>query len=734
MKQKSHWIQIVLDFPESTLDKADQFNLNTAIANFYGLNLQNKELSYTAGKKALLLSKELYPNDIEIQFESIINYLVILKAFADNPLVINYIASNLKDWERGLDKKSPTLSNIYRRYGLSHNALGNFEKGELYLKQAFNILSEAEGKYSLKLADLYRSTGFSYSNMGLAEKAIFYYRKAVEIYEFEKKKPIENLADTYTFMGEAYANLNMADTSLAYNFKARDEYLKIYDSEHPNLVWLWNALGLSYSLTEDYDNAIVYYEKALKIDPDFTYTLQTLARIYTIKNDYDKANIYFDKVFKIKQYTEGVNFARMEDLQNFDKFLLGKVNLFRIQYEDTGDITYLQKALKILDEIKRFNIFNIERFDELTNKEIYYKNALSNQKMTIDLDYECFQITKESQFLSHAFDQSEFAKSLLTFQTFQDKRKEDIEKIPPTLLTTEKTLLEKIAQLEKLLHENVNISINTQVLFEVKKEHERTKTEIVKYCKDYYNSRIAVPENILTILQSHLTVDQTLIEYQLSDTDIYFSIVNKEGFTLKYEKIDATFISNIHKFQKSISTNAVGKDYLTNSKEYCESAYYLYQKLLYPIQKFIKKRLIIAPDGILNSVPVEALLVNACTRSDRYQQHDYVLQHQTISYVPSATILNEMLKKRDNSLQKEPFLGIAPFYDQSTAYMDSLKLFASSNREGLNTLPYSGEEIYKAAKILNGKTIIGKEASIEEVSKILANYKILRFCHTWKSQ
>ena len=719
--------QIVLNFPEISLDKSDQLKLNTTVSTFYSVNLPNQELAYPASKKAIVLSKELYPNDIEKQFTSIINYLTNVKAFANYVGVTQYVEANLKEWEVQLGKKSPTLSDIYRRLGMSHNVLGNFDKGEFYLKQALNILAEAEGQHSFKLANLYRSIGFAYANMDLYEKAIQYYKQAVEIYEFEKKEPIEKLADTYTFLGESYANLFDGDHSLIYNQKALDEYLKIYAPDHKYLVWIWNSLGLSYYVKKDYPKAIFYYEKAVKVEPEFTHALYSLARIYVINKDFEKANLYFDKVLKIKHYTEGVNFTEINDLQDFDGFLLGKTKLFQLQYDETRKVEYLEKALKVFNEIKRLSIFNIERFDESLNKESYYRNALMYQKMTIDLDYQCFQITQNQQFLSHAFDQSEFAKSLLTFQMFQINRKADMGKIPAELLVTEKTALDKITQLEKLLNENVNPSVNRQLLFEEKKGYEKIKTDITLYCKDYYNSSIAVPKNILPVLQSNLNIDQTLIEFQMSDTDIYFSIVNKDGFTLKYEKIDSAFTSNIHKFQKSISTNALGKDYLTNSKEYCESAHYLYQKLISPIEKLIKKRLIIAPDGILNALPFEALLVSPCTRSDRFQQHDYVLLHQTISYVPSATILNEMLKIPNNSVQKEPFLGIAPFYDQSTEYMDSLKLLATINREGLNTLPYSGEEIYQAAKILNGKTLVGKEASLEEISKILAHYKVLHF-------
>ena len=116
--------------------------------------------------------------------------------------------------------------------------------------------------------------------------------------------------------------------------------------------------------------------------------------------------------------------------------------------------------------MKRFNIFNIERFDESNNKEAYYGNALYNQKMTIDLDYKCFELTKNQRFLQHAFDQSEFAKSLLTFQLFQNNRKENIENIPYELLEKGKIQLEKITNIEKLLNENDNVSVNKQLLFE----------------------------------------------------------------------------------------------------------------------------------------------------------------------------------------------------------------------------------------------------------------------------
>ena len=182
---------IVLNFPEIDLDKADQLKLNSTVSTFYSVNLPNQELAYPASKKAIVLAKELYPNDIEKQFKSIINYLINVKAFANYAGLTQYIEENLKEWEAQLGKKSAILSDIYRRLGLSHNALGNFDKGEFYLKQALDILANIEGEHSFKLADLYRSIGFAYANMDAYEKAISYYKKAIEIYEFEKKEPIE---------------------------------------------------------------------------------------------------------------------------------------------------------------------------------------------------------------------------------------------------------------------------------------------------------------------------------------------------------------------------------------------------------------------------------------------------------------------------------------------------------------------------------------------------------------
>ena len=133
--------QIVLNFPENQLQKEEQLKLNTVVSTFYSVNLPNQELAYPASKKAIVLSKELYPNDIEKQFKSIINYLINVKAFANYIGLTQFIEENLKEWEAQLGKKSATLSDIYRRLGMSHNALGNFDKGEFYLKQALSILA-----------------------------------------------------------------------------------------------------------------------------------------------------------------------------------------------------------------------------------------------------------------------------------------------------------------------------------------------------------------------------------------------------------------------------------------------------------------------------------------------------------------------------------------------------------------------------------------------------------------
>ncbi|BDU51110.1 tetratricopeptide repeat protein [Haliovirga abyssi] len=60
----------------------------------------------------------------------------------------------------------------------------------------------------------------------------------------------------------------------------------------------WINLGVNYYKEKDYDNAIKYLEKAIKIDPRYPHTYVTIGRIYVKQKKYKIAFDYYKKAVK----------------------------------------------------------------------------------------------------------------------------------------------------------------------------------------------------------------------------------------------------------------------------------------------------------------------------------------------------------------------------------------------------------------------------------------------------
>ena len=81
--------------------------------------------------------------------------------------------------------------------------------------------------------------------------------------------------------------------------KSIDAYEKALSLQEEDVV-LYENLAFSYTALKDYDNAILYYQKALNMDPDNISALKKLGRIFCdVKNNYEEALIQFDRVVSL---------------------------------------------------------------------------------------------------------------------------------------------------------------------------------------------------------------------------------------------------------------------------------------------------------------------------------------------------------------------------------------------------------------------------------------------------
>ena len=719
----------IVDFPEKKLSKSEQLILQTQVGNFYLDNVENEALSFTAWKKAILLAAELYPNDFKAKFKPIDAYLYAMSQTGYYNDLIYFVEKNIKEWERVLPSNSLEISKVYNRYGITQSNIGNHEKGDIFIKRAIEIAESSEDIKALSMIARFRyGLGFSFYNRKMYQEAVIEYEKSIELINQNNLIWTGFAAQTYACLGEAYTDLKMEEKALPAKLKALEIYEKVYSPDDENLLYMWNALGVSYILNGNFEKAIFYYEKALKADPKLTYALASMAKIYLQKGDFEKANEYLNQDFAVFGYSENCDFSKTTAPQRMSVHLMRKVQILEAQYKATSDFSFMENALKTMSEVKRLALYNINHFDEKENKNAYYDDAIQSQNKTIELDYQAFTETADTKYLENAFEEAEFSKSLLTYQSLAENTKSVAANVPELLKKTAKTEQENVTNLEKEIFEKgANEQLKAQ-LFEAKKTYGFTKTKIQTVCKNYFETGMKTPSNSLATAQNLLDNETTMLEYVVSDDAIFIFIVQKNDLKcLRLEKDFALEKTLSELYENMKKSPSITSDYAKAANDFCEKSNFLYQKLIAPIAVSLKKNVIIVPDAVLNQLPFEVLLIEKAVKSERFQQHHYWLEKQNISYAISANMLKLMQKNKNKANFKENFLGIAPFYDNSSVFLDSIKLLADVSRGGLRALPFSGEEVYRSAKLMNGKTLVGAAAAQENVLQELKKYRILHF-------
>ncbi len=296
--------------------------------------------------------------------------------------------------------------------------------------------------------------------------------------------------------------------------------------------------------------------------------------------------------------------------------------------------------------------------------------------------------------------------------------------LPPALRQYEQQLRDSIARLETRLHgrqydfPEPKIAGSTEMAAALEQLRSRYDS-LIHYLDSAYPGfqRQRFNFSTATIEELHgqvLQPGQALLEYFNTDTAIWLVCLSNSGF--KYTEIKKDFpleqwIAELRHSLTAFHTDAgQANNYDALAAQYTTLAHRLYEKLLAPIADSLPGQLIIVPDGVLGYLPFEVLLTAPTATPTRWQEHPYLLKKHPISYAFSATMLREMTVQPHLHEPTVPFYGFAPRYDGDSTLLSAL--FAGADlRKDLTPLPHTGEEVYKAAKLMDGKYFTGRDAS-----------------------
>ena len=218
---------------------------------------------------------------------------------------------------------------------------------------------------------------------------------------------------------------------------------------------------------------------------------------------------------------------------------------------------------------------------------------------------------------------------------------------------------------------------------------------------DTANMRLPVQPAPLKIVQNDLKQDEVLLEYVLDDPNSYCVLISRKG----------AFVRGLPTGRKEIEKLAQRYiDQIRAKASEAEVSRHLYEVLLKPIPEISNsERILVAPDGILNLLPFEAL------RDDRGQ---YLLKSRTISYVPSGTILDMLRRGQLPPSAPKPLLAVGDVaYENQGGASKRLPTptsvrgriergLADLSGIALNDLPQTREEVEEIGKIAGPDAVI----------------------------
>jgi tetratricopeptide (TPR) repeat protein len=234
---------------------------------------------------------------------------------------------------------------IYLFRGTSYISKGDLDAGIADLDQAIKINPNDAGSYN--------NRGLAYHFKGNLEKAISDYDKSIEI---DPKG-----AEPYNNRGLAHIPRHNLDEA-------------IKDFQTALSLWLesaplyYNNIGMAYYYKEDYENALIYYKKAINLKPDLDIIHCNLGHCLVKKESYEQA---------ISEYSKAISL----NSNNTDCYMNRGLTYFKIGQIKLG-LADFQKAIDIDPNNADFHIYRGNELREIGETGLAIEDF--NQALQID--------------------------------------------------------------------------------------------------------------------------------------------------------------------------------------------------------------------------------------------------------------------------------------------------------------------------------------------------------------
>ena len=575
-----------------------------------------------------------------------INYTNILLGviYAEMGDYANAIQFNLLAAETQIARTSPThplVAGCYNNIANIYQLTGDYSMAETYTQKALDIQLQILPKKHPHLSETYLTLSAIYLNLGKYKEAISSVETGLNITQSLFGENYAPNAYAYQIKGEAQIGLGQAEAGLNSLRKGLSLLENAGLMQHTYRTEILHALANWYTQNGNWQKAADYLQTArsvfrLPLDKNWQpHTLPSLQPVY--------AKPIFLENLKLTAKLFEHRYQQNNRYQDLDTALL-----------------WYQRAVDLVDSMHLEYRLQGSRENLSDKAEPIYDGA-------IHLSAIKYEQSGEIKWLEQALRLAEKNKSSLLYQALKESQARKFSGIPLTVTDFEQKLNQQLYDVEKSLTglETGGQSSDPELLAELRSQKQELRRQYDSLITDleirfpaYYQLKYDLSSISLSEVQQALPDDQTaFLEYFIGPDHQYVFLIGKNTTLMQQlEGLEdpAGLISSFRK-QIIVQDGAVN----SNQSDLAQSGWELYERL-FPFQdtSILPAKLRIIPDGILGYLPFDALLYHPVSDL-QYRDWPYLIKKFEISYAYSLQLFIQGMH-RSEILYTNSCLSIAP--------------------------------------------------------------------------
>lgn len=604
--------------------------------------------------------------------------------------------------------------------GIYHLRKNDYRKAYEFFDKAV-YLAEKENKLDL-VPECLDNLGLVYYYFGNYELSEGYFKKALKIYEKENdtKNIITDLFElAIIFYKKQKVNQSVFnfDEILNLMFTALELSHKIgYQEFEPRIL---NNIGFIYldndlRKAEDFSRQAWQKGRLLQDKEVIASSLNNLATIYLRRNQIDRALATFKQSLKVA--------LEIDYWNEVWKDYSGIAQCYERLRKFDQALQIYQKALKVFEKIRETIALDLHKISfDREKREVYegiIRALVSLKERTLKPDgYNELIFASINQIKARAFLEG----------LIQINDDDQPEKIAERLSQIDQQISELLTNPENMQNEEVS-----KKLLELEYRYFRILGEGNGL---NHKSRVELSNQLnLSLVQKELLDDgQVLLDYYLGQEESYCFLISRDDYRIIKLPAEKDIENSIKLYIKLLAEPSI------EQADLFSAGFRIASLLIPPIKDLGDKvtSLVIIPDGLLNYLPFESLVLEDCSDQDRKK---YLVKKFRISYAPSIAAFYKFKKLPErNGYRKELLAFGNPYYDsKEQKRARSLAFFLNGqtveDKFSLSPLPYTQQEIKEIARLFsrsNYDLFLKKKATEDKLKSLnLKDYRILHFaCH-----